>query len=460
MNFGSKIVGLVTLLVVLTSYSGNVVAQTDTTTSLVNKTAAAFLIDEARRFYNEGNVRAALVKYREAYNKDPFSAKAAYGIGQCQYDIKNYGISLKYAREAIKLRDDSDAESSYLIARCYHRSVSLDSALMHYKIADSLMTATRSKDLNVKMNINEVQLASKLMNDTALHERILYTGEVNSGFQDYAPILADDGNRLYFISRRPNTTGGMVNPDDQLFFEDIFTAVWDDEKWLWTDVNNELKRINTDGFDAISHLSADGKTMYLTVNNTMVPKVKKRTQSSDIFVATLSDKGEWGTPKRLPAPINSSFYDGAATLTADGKTMYFVSERLGGQGSTDLYKSELQGKVWSKPVNLGAHINTIGRETTPFITPDGQYLFYSSDGLNGMGGYDVYVCKIEGNRISKPHHLGYGINTVNDDTHFRYYPEYRKGVLASIILIDTKSSYNLFSIEMGFFEYPKFEFMD
>src|SRR5690606_31792176 len=147
----------------------------------------------------------------------------------------------------------------------------------------------------------------------------------------------------------------------QMFFEDIFTAVWDDERWLWKDVNNDFKRLNTDGFDAISHLSPDEKTMYLTINNTMVPKVKKRTLSSDIFISTLNDKGEWGTPKRLPAPINTSYYDGAATLTADGKTMYFVSERNGGMGSTDIYVSELQGKEWSKPMNLGKNVNTSGR---------------------------------------------------------------------------------------------------
>ncbi len=448
------------LVVVALNLGAGLFAQTDTTTSLVDKTAAAFLIEDARRFYNEGNVRAALVKYREAYNKDPRSSRAAFGLGQCQYDIKNYGISLKYARESIALKDEVDPEASYLIAKCYHRSVILDSALMHYKIADSLMSATRSKDLNVKRNMSEVSLAATLMKDTALHNRILYTGEVNSGFQDYAPILAEGGSRLYFVSRRNNTTGGMVNPDDQLFFEDIFTATWDENKWLWSGVNNEFKRLNTDGFDAISYLSPDEKTMYLTINNTMVPKTKKRTQSSDIFVSTLSDKGEWGTPKRLPAPINSSFYDGAATLTADGKTMYFVSERLGGLGSTDIYVSELQGSEWSKPVNLGANVNSSGRETTPYITPDGEYLFFSSDNRDGMGGYDVYVVKRRGSSWSKPHHLGYGINTVNDDTHFRYYPEYRKGVLASVILIDTKSSYNMFSIEMGFFEYPEFVFED
>lgn len=448
------------MLVSFIPFGSKLLAQGDTTTTLLNKTAAAFLIEEARRFYNEGNVRAALVKYREAYNKDPQSPKAAYGIGICQYEIKNYGISLKYARDAIRLRDNVDPEASYLVARCYHRSVELDSALMYYREADSLMSKTRSSDLNVKRNISEVQLAEKLMKDTALHERILYTGEVNSGFQDYSPVITDNGNTLYFVSRRPNTTGGMVNPDDQLFFEDIFKAKWDEERWLWVDVTNELKRVNSDGFDAISHVSQDGKTMYLTINNTMVPDVKRKnkTQSSDIFVSTLSDKGDWSTPKKLDSPINTSFYDGAATLTADGRTMFFVSERMGGEGRTDIYMSELQGNEWSKPVNLGKHINTSGRETTPFVTPDGQYLFFSSDGLNGMGGYDVYVVKREGSKFSKPYHLGYGINSVNDDTHFRYYPEMRKGVMASIILIDTKSSYNLFSIEMGFFDYPKFEF--
>lgn len=454
----NKLLTVILLFVAFSFSSKKLFAQADTSTTLLNKTAASLLIDEARRFYNEGNVRASLLKYREAFNKDPRSPRAALGIGQCQYDLKSFGIAMRYARQAIELKDKEDPEAYHLIAKCFHRSENLDSAAIYYQKAMELMTASRAKDLKISRNLGEVELAKSLMKDTARHERILYIGDVNSGFQDYSPILAEGGNRLYFVSRRPNTTGGMTNPDDQLFFEDIFTAEWDENKWLWVNVNNEFKRLNTDGFDAISHLSADGKTMYLTVNNTMVPNAKKTTQSSDIFVSTLSDKGEWSTPKALPKPINTSFYDGAATLTADGKTMYFVSERLGGLGQTDIYMTNLIGKAWSKPVNLGPNINTSGRETTPYITPDGQYLFFSSDSRDGMGGYDVFVVKKRGNEWSKPHHLGYGINTVNDDTHFRYYPELRKGVLASVILIDQKSSYNLFSVEMGFFEYPEFKF--
>jgi tetratricopeptide (TPR) repeat protein len=454
----NKLLSVLLLLTVMVMPVSKFMAQGQPATSLVNKTAAALLVDEARKFYNEGNIRAALTKFREAYNKDPLSYKAALGIGQCQYDIKNYGFALKYARIALEIQDKEDPETNYLIARTYHRSLILDSALLHYGLAEVGFSPKRSSDLDLKTRMEEVKLATKLMKDTARHERFLYTGDINSGFQDYAPILAEGGNRIYFVSRRNNTTGGMINPSDQMFFEDIFTGVWNEDLRAWDSINNDFKRLNTAGFDAISHLSPDEKTMYLTINNTMVPKVKNRTQSSDIFVSKKSDKNVWSTPKSIGAPINSSYYDGAATLTEDGQTMYFVSEQSGSMGHTDIFMSKLVGGKWSKPTNLGPNINTPGKETTPYITPDGQYLFFSSDSRGGMGGYDVYVSKNQDGQWSKPYHLGYGINSINDDTHFRYYPEYRKGVLASIILTDNKSSYAIFSIEMGFFEYPEFDF--
>ena len=96
----------------------------------------------------------------------------------------------------------------------------------------------------------------------------------------------------------------------------------------------------------------------------------------------------------------------------------------------------------------------MGRETTPFVTGDGKYLFFSSDALPGMGGYDVYYCENIDGKWSAPKNMGAKINTVNDDTHFQYYPELNKGVISGIYNFDGYFSYDVFEINLENTDYP------
>lgn len=100
-------------------------------------------------------------------------------------------------------------------------------------------------------------------------------------------------------------------------------------------------------------------------------------------------------------------------------------------------------------------INTAGRETTPFITPDGRYLFFSSDGHLGMGGLDIYVVENMGGTWGEPINLGAGINTVNNDTHFVYYEALKKAYVSGFELVGDKSSIDIYEIDMSNFSYPK-----
>jgi hypothetical protein len=190
--------------------------------------------------------------------------------------------------------------------------------------------------------------------------------------------------------------------------------------------------------------------------NTTATDAKETTKSSDIFTIDMTTKGKWSTPKPIESKtINSSYYDGSATMTPDGSTMYFVSDRKGDKSSTDLYVVKKIGKVWGEAEPLPFSINTIGRETTPYITPDGRYLFFSSDGLKGMGGLDIYVVENMGSTWGTPVNLGIMVNTVNNDTHFQYYPELKKAVMAGFTIIGQKASMDIFEIDMSDFIYPK-----
>jgi Tol biopolymer transport system component len=281
-------------------------------------------------------------------------------------------------------------------------------------------------------------------------------GDINTGFNDYGPILSADGKTVYFTSRRNNTKGSRQNPDDQEYFEDVYRGKWDDATQRFDSITNDIDRINTVGFDAFSHMSTDGLSAMMTVNTTQtnLPKV---TKSSDIFELFFTNKGKWSTPKRIAnKTINTTYFDASPTVTADGNTMYFVSDRNGQKRCTDIYMAKKEGKTWGDAVALSDSVNSSGFETTPYITPDGKYLFFSSDGHLGMGGMDVFVSENLGNNWSKPKNLGAAVNTVNNDTHFKYYAELKKAIMAGFEIVGQKSSMDIYMVDMDGYVFPTF----
>ena len=421
----------------------------DSTSSLVDRTAAVFLIDEGKKMLFEGKSRDALVKFRQAYGKDQYSSRAAYWIGKTHYTLSNYGYALQYAKIAESLSDAEDGEVFLLLGESYHRQNSLDSARINYQLALAQLRAGKSNLNNIQRKIDEVSLAIELQNAELKYEKQLLSDDINSGHNDYAPILRNNGEEIYFVSRRPDTKGGGINPDDQSYFEDIYIAKWNKEYSEWDSISNDLGRLNTEGFDAVSHFTQDGNSMYLTLN-TSVLDIKKTTRSSDIYVAEYNTKGSWNAARPIKnKTINTSFFDGAPTLTSDENTMYFVTDRKGEKSLSDIYVVERVGKKWGEAKPLPANINTVGNETTPFITPDGKFLFFSSDGLNGMGGFDVYVAENLGNgQWGNPVNLGPEFNSVNNDTHFKYYKELNKAFFSSYRVQGLKASMDIFEIAL------------
>ncbi|MEJ6616574.1 MAG: hypothetical protein QNL61_06625 [Crocinitomicaceae bacterium] len=428
----------------------------DTTTSFIDKTASVYFLEEGKVLYEEGKIKAALVKFREAGLKDPYSWKASYWIGQCHYYLNNYGYALKYAHQTLNLGGEKvNDEIYYRIATANHRLGNLDSAIVNYKKALSIVTKTRAKVLNIEQCISECEFAKKALEGESKYTRTRLKGDINSGYDDYNIVPLTDGKTVYFTSRRSNTTGGGMNPDDQTFFEDVYMAKWNSEKKEWGSITNYLGKLNSIGFDALNYVSPDTLYGVMTLNSTETED-KKTTKGSDICEIKRNSKGTWNTPHIIKnKTINTSYFEGAATLTADGNTMYFVTDRKGEKSSTDIYVVEKNGKNWGTATPLPLTINTAGRETTPFITPDGRYLFYSSDGLLGMGGLDIYVVENQGGIWGTPMNLGSEINTVNNDTHFVYSAELKKAYISGFELIGDKASIDIYEIDMSKFVMPK-----
>ncbi|GAB5418275.1 MAG: hypothetical protein Crog4KO_16200 [Crocinitomicaceae bacterium] len=437
----------------------NFIEPKDSTSKLIDRSAALVMLEDGKTKWGEGKVRDALIKFRQASAKDPYSWRPLYWIGKCHYRMDNYGYALEYCLDALEMgKDEVNKELYYLLAMAYHRNGELDKALEYYEISMEKLSKMRVSELQIQHNVDQVKFAQKEMAKEASFERIRMSGDINSGYHDYSIVLSGEDTVLYFVSRRSNTTGGNMNPDDQLYYEDTYRIVYDEELEMWDEASNELGKLNSEGFDCLNWMSPDGLWAVITLNNTTADVSKKsRTRGSDICTIKKNKKGTWNSAQIIKnKSLNTSFFEGAATLTADGNVMYFVTDRKGEKKSTDIWMVERNGKSWGTAKPLPDNINTTGRETTPFITPDGQYLFFSSNGQEeGMGGTDIYVSRNLGGEWSDPVNLGNGINTVNNDTHFVYDPDTKKGYVAGLQLTGNKASIDLYEIDMSTFEFPE-----
>lgn len=432
----------------------------DSTLSLFEKAEVKILISDGRKYFGEDNYRTALVKFREALNVHKQSAEANYWIAECHLGLTNYDVALKYALQAVAIDEAVNTELFYVLGLSYHKLGDFETALSSYKKAEMVLSKSRKRDLRIDSKIAECErgvIASKQVANISI---TALGPEINSKHDDYAATMSADGKSLYFSSRKAQNTGGGFSSGDNKYFSDIFIANWDDKTNTWLKANNldsRVKALNTQGFDDIAFLASNGKTLYLSINTEGILNADVNTQSTDIFMSQLDKDNNWQTPEPMERGINSMGFEASPTFTADGKTMYFVSERMGGFGRADIWTSQLENGNWTKPTNLGETVNTPFQETTVFLSEDGQYLFFSSDGHSGFGGYDVYVTKQKDGKWIAPVNLGLPINGVADETHFVYYPKHKKSFYSKLT---TKSNGGLgyrdiFEIDLSTFNLDK-----
>lgn len=379
-----------------------------------------FKMQEARHmFLTERNVRGALNIYRELkkdFTNDPM---VNYRIGECQYALRNFGLAVEYFQNARKLDENVDDDLFLNLGQAYHMNGQLDEAIEAYEKYNSVASKRDRRDFQIAKRIAALDFAKKMI-ASPVDVKITNLGEsINSRGGDYAPSISADGRTMIFTSRRANTMGGEVDKEgDYKYFEDIYLSEWDTVDQKWKEARPIEGRLNTEGHDASLSISPDGKQVFIYRNDGEV-------YIGDIFMSKKRSSGNgWGSPRALDKPINTSYFESSACLSADGNKLYFVSEREGkkngAQGQGDIYVAErLSRTQWSEPKNLGPVINTSGDEISVFIHPDGKTLFFSSNGHLSIGGLDIFMSRMqEDGSWGKPENLGYPINTIDDDVHF------------------------------------------
>ncbi|WP_245882799.1 OmpA family protein [Hymenobacter chitinivorans] len=181
--------------------------------------------------------------------------------------------------------------------------------------------------------------------------------------------------------------------------------------------------INTSYNEGAGTISGDGKTLVFASCDR-----PNAVGNCDLYISRRTGNS-WSKPQNLGRNVNSVEWDSQPTLSADGRTLYFTSTRRGGKGQEDLYVTTLQDNgSWSVAKNLGEPVNTPGKDMAPFIHASGTTLYYVTDGLVGMGGLDVYRCELQtGNKWSDPLNLGYPLNTFENEASLFITSDNRRG---------------------------------
>lgn len=349
-----------------------------------------------RRMYPEA---AAIL--RTALNKAPDFLEAHLRIAFCYKVLNNIPEQRQHLQRVIELAPDpskyknvyySLGEACFLTGEYDNAKKYIERFLDLEKADANMIRAAR------KIYTNTVFAAEAIKHPVAFNP-IPLPEVINAGPLQYFPVLTADQETLIFTSRAGSAPG---------FDEDIFISKKNDQG-RWTIPEPISRFINTSNNEGTCSISADGKIMIFTCCQGRLGY-----GSCDLYISTHYGE-DWTFPVNLGRNVNSPNWDSQPSLSADGRKLFFVSDRPGGLGKRDLWVSNMDANGdWQPAVNLGPGVNTAEDEISPFIHVNGETLYFASKGYPGFGGYDLYFTDYKNGSWSEPKNLGYPVNNSDD----------------------------------------------
>jgi outer membrane protein OmpA-like peptidoglycan-associated protein len=367
------------------------------------------LYADAMEFVASGDYEEALFILLNLNDRGYATANLDYKIGECYLNIQGQKTkSIPYLVKAVqKISDQYSGETLaeqnappkalFYLGIAYRINYDFDNALVYFNNYRKYAGESNKENIRLaEFHIEHCNFAQELMAAPAKFTIDTLPGKINSSVSNFNPLVTADEKLLYYMNKLK-------------FYDAVMRSVKIDG--IWTDSENLTPQIKSDGDHYATGLSSDGTQLFLTFYDPF--------RSGEIYTSMFRN-GVWGEMVKLNDQINTIFNETHASLSPDGEILYFTSDRKGGYGGLDIYKAtkDTDG-TWHNPVNLGPLINTPYNEETPFVTPDGNKLFFSSQGHYNMGGYDVfYSGKDADNNWLPPVNIGYPLNSTDDDLFF------------------------------------------
>lgn len=388
------------ILLLLLLFSGTIAfAQRDYSTS---SKKAIKIFEEGLKYYSAKRNAEAIEYMNKAIKADENFVEAHAVAGDCYTDMGDYMNAIKEYQKVVNINPDFMSTSYKQLADAQFRIGDYEGAATNYKVFLTKKRVHPKSKEQAEKYLKDAEFGAVAKGKPVPFEPKNLGPNINSPDYEYFPVLTADEQTLVF-TRNKRRAGGMD------YQEDFYVSVLDNGEWL--PAMNLGEPINTDDNEGAQTITADGQQLFFIGCNR-----KSGMGSCDIY-HSLRKGRNWGVPRNLGAPVNSSKWESQPSISADGKTLYFVSNRPGGLGDMDIWVTHLAPNgEWTVPRNLGDVINTPFSEETPFIHPDGRTLYFTSNGHVGMGEKDIYLTRMddEGN-WSTPVNLGYPINTWNDE---------------------------------------------
>jgi tetratricopeptide (TPR) repeat protein len=362
------------------------------------------LIEDAEEHFKHRNYLMAINVYKTELKKDPDNIKIKYRLGVCYLNTRiNREEAIAYLEEASKSAKIEEEVWLYL-GEAYH---------LNYRFEEALEAYEKFKNLKPKLldvanrHIEQCKNAIKLVQTPSRVTFQNLGSKINSSEPDYNPFIDQDEMFLAFTSRRKENVGGKKIEVDGYRSSDIYLS--NIENGHWNSARNAGRGVNSNLDEQVVGLKSHGLEMFMYLDH--IDKF------GDLYVTTRKDTmNDFSKPRKYDEMINEKI-ETSGCVNEDGDLMIFA-RREDLNDFSDLYMSrKLPGGNWGIPVRLPDEVNSPYNEEFPYLSYDGHTLYFSSDGHNSMGGYDLFKTTWDqkSNTFTQPVNLGYPINSTDDD---------------------------------------------
>jgi OmpA-OmpF porin, OOP family len=358
------------------------------------------LYTEADNYRVRRQYAEAVALLEEAINKDEGFVEAYYRLGIIYMSKKDFKKAASLFEKGLSYTNEVKKQKVFWfdLGETYFKLAEYDKAAK--LVADFLTaeTVNKQKIERARQLQTNIDFARKNQTVAAAYKQKILSDSVNRYFMQYFPVLTADQKELIFTRREGYT--------DQ-FDEDLVVSR-KNSSGQWSEPESISPNINSMYNEGTCTVSADGRRLIFTSCTG-----REGFGSCDLY-QTERIGNEWTKPENLGANVNTPEWESQPSLSADGRTLYFVSDRRGGLGRRDIWVSTLdQTSKWGKARNVGKPVNSVYDEMSPFIHANNKTLFFASNGLIGYGGYDLFFCERD-SAWSAPINIGAPINNYED----------------------------------------------